>query len=198
VEPLVIDWLVLGDVGAEVEVVLDDVEVSGIQVDVTDSDVSALESIAVNHDRSCVSLEQVAIGEIVQTFVRQGTVGRERITYLECDTKGKLLASLGFLTEAGEFVPGLVQAEEVVYQGAFSCAFSDGHPAELRLSTVNRKGDDAHPQEAWRVAKVLESAAEHFVDFPISLLTFKAAVVHVLAAGAEFAGLGTDSTLITS
>ena len=47
-----------------------------------------------------------------------------------------------------------------------------------------------------RVAKVFEGATEQFVNFPISLLAFGAAVVDVLATGAELARVGTDSTLV--
>ena len=46
-----------------------------------------------------------------------------------------------------------------------------------------------------RVAKVLEGATEQFVNFPIGLLAFGTAVVDVLAAGAELARVGADSTL---
>lgn len=49
----------------------------------------------------------------------------------------------------------------------------------------------------WRVTKVLEGAAEQFVDLPVGLLACGAAVVDVFAAGAEHASrLGTDGTLI--
>lgn len=102
-------------------------------------------------------------------------------------------------------------AEEAVYHRTLDGAFSDRHPAELRLCAVDGKGNDTH-HGLWRavkvlegamgrlvdgrVAKVLESATEQFVNFPISLLAFGAAVVDVFAAGAELVRLGTDSTLV--
>jgi len=102
-------------------------------------------------------------------------------------------------------------AEVFVYHRTLDGALFDGHPAELRLCAVDGKGNDTHHGlwrvvkvlkgsmgwlVDWRVAEALESATEQFVNFPISLLAFGAAVVDVLAAGAELARLGTDSTLV--
>jgi hypothetical protein len=87
-------------------------------------------------------------------------------------------------------------AEVFVYYGALDGTFLDRHPAELGFDAGDREGDDAHHHETWRIAKVLEGATEQFVDFPVDLLTFRAAVVDVLAAGAEFTRFGTDCTLI--
>ena len=87
-------------------------------------------------------------------------------------------------------------AEVFVYHRALDRAFLDGHPAELGLSAIERECDDAHHDRTWRVARVFEGATEQFVDFPVGLLIFRAAIVDVLAAGAELARLGTDSTLV--
>jgi hypothetical protein len=48
----------------------------------------------------------------------------------------------------------------------------------------------------WRVTEVFEGAIEQFVDFPVNLLAFGAAVVYVLAAGAELARFGANGTLV--
>jgi hypothetical protein len=87
-------------------------------------------------------------------------------------------------------------AKVFVYYWALDCALFDGHPAELGLDAADMKSDYAHHHGAWRVAEIFEGAAEQFVDLPVSLLTCGTAVVDVLAAGAELARLGTDSTLI--
>lgn len=75
-------------------------------------------------------------------------------------------------------------------------AFSDGHPAKLGLCAVDRECDDAHPHGTWRMARFLEGATDQFMDFPAGLLACSAAVVDVVAAGAELTRLGTGSTLV--
>ena len=187
----------LGDVGALLAVVSDDVEVGGVEVDVFDLDVVAFESIAVGQDGSFELLEKMAVGEMVYTLVGPGTVGQERITVLDCDAQRKLLAGFGVLTEAGILKVWLVRTKVVAYEWTLDVAFSDGHPAKLGLCAVDGKGDDAHPHGTWRTARFLEVATDQFVDIPVGLLAFSAAVMDVFAAGAEHASrLGTGSTLI--
>ena len=107
-----------------------------------------------------------------------------------------MLAGFGIEWEANEAGERFVIAKVLVYCGTLDCAFLDGHPAELGLGAIEGECDDAHHARSWRVAGVFEDATEQFVDFPVGLLTFGAAIVDVLAAGAELARLGTDSTLV--
>lgn len=137
VESLLIDWFVLGDVGAQVEVVSDDVEVSGVQIDVLNVDFVALESVAVDYERSRELLERVTVGEMVHALVERYTVGQVRVKALDCDSKRKLLAGLGMLTEAGEFEGEIVLIDEVVvFEWTLNRALLDRDPAEIRRAAV--------------------------------------------------------------
>lgn len=57
----------------------------------------------------------MAVGEMVDTLVRPGTVCQERIAVLDCDSKRQLLVGLGVLTEAGVLKVWLVGAKVVAH-----------------------------------------------------------------------------------
>lgn len=79
---------------------------------------------------------------------------------------------------------------------ALKLARPDGHPEELRLSTVEGEGNNAHHVGTRRVAGGFEGATQEFVNLPIGLLADGTAVVDVLATAAELAWLGTNGALL--
>lgn len=58
-------------------------------------------------------------------------------------------------------------AKIFVYHRTLYSAFLDGHPAELWLDAVDRKGNDTH-EGLWRVVGILDGAIEWLVDWRIA------------------------------
>jgi hypothetical protein len=160
-------------------------------------------SVAKDENRTCKLLETRAASESENGSVGQGSVGSELVAKLNGDAVAESLASLDILDKT-ELVgqsgsarsTEAAASKELARKRALDFSGLDGHPEELRLSTVEGEGNNAHHVGTGRVAGGFEGATQEFVNLPIGLLADGTAVVNVLATAAELAWLGTNGALL--
>lgn len=135
-------------VTAEGEVLLDQVDGVGVEVDVLDLAVSVgLVLVAVCDEASEERVVGDTVGEPEDALVGQGTVSLSVVTELKDDSVGKAMSGAGVKSEAlSTSEVGLLRtrAEEATEDGVLAFGVLDRHPDELRVGLFDREGEDAH------------------------------------------------------